>query len=137
MKLSVPARIWERSEGHVTPSATVRSGNGMTNKNRPARPTANAVIATARGRFRCKRGLDDRNEKPFPMGTINWLVAAHIKRSTPMMKKRDPSDMMIAREMNRREKNAASPKKTNHARARRSVAGKRASRDPKADRSTR
>ena len=102
MKQSVPARIWERSEGQVMPSATVRSGNGMTKKNRPAKPTANAVNATARGRFRCRRGLDDRNEKPFPMGMINWVAAAHIKRSTPMTKKRDPRDMMIAIEMNRR-----------------------------------
>ena len=52
MKLSVPARIWERSEGHVVPSATVRSGNGMTNKNRPAKPMADATIELLKSHFR-------------------------------------------------------------------------------------
>ena len=33
---------------------------------------------------------------------MNWLAAAHIKSSAPMMKKREPKDIMIATEMNRR-----------------------------------
>ena len=52
--------------------------------------------------FAADEGSTTRNDKPLPMGMINWLAAAHITRSTPMMKKRDPRDMMIATEMNMR-----------------------------------